>query len=209
MVKPVMYQTRRTYDSLLSYLETVVFPSDLCYRHKKKRHILFSCMGLSNFQWLITSNHIEEKTKLSVYMESKVWFYYYENTNATKKIIGYFIYHIWELIWKLTILLLCENILFPCNNMVLSVYRILFISHPRTTVRLSTIKIRIFSKVKQDRLKMDLYVILAPCWTFIRKVAFTFNKILLRLKFFWTWPFQKWMTNITRERPDVVYIQGH
>ena len=140
MVKPVMYQTRRTYDSLLSYLETVVFPSDLCYGHKKKRHILFSCMGLSNFQWLITSNHIEEKTKLSVYMESKVWFYYYENTNATKKIIGYFIYHIWELIWKLTILLLCENILFPCNNMVLSVYKILFISHPRTTVRPSTSK---------------------------------------------------------------------
>ena len=63
MVKPVMYQTRRTYDSLLSYLKTVVFPSDLCYGHKKKRHILFSCMGLSNFEWPITSNDIEEKTK--------------------------------------------------------------------------------------------------------------------------------------------------
>ena len=64
----------------------------------------------------------------------------------------------------MTILLLCKNILFPCNNMVLSVYRILFISHPRTTVRLSTFKIGIFSKVKQDRLKMDCCFILAPCF---------------------------------------------
>ena len=136
MVKPVMYQTRRTYDSLLSYLKTVVFPSDLCYGHKKKRHILFSCMGLSNFEWPITSNDIEEKTKFQF-----SWILTFDfRLMLQKQSIGYLIYHIWELIWNMTILLLWKNVLFPCNNMVLSVYRILFYSHPRTTVRLSTSK---------------------------------------------------------------------
>ena len=86
MVKPVMYQTRRTYDSLLSYLKTVVFPSDLCYGHKKKRHILFSCMGLSNFEWPITSNHIVEKTKFQFTWTLRFVF----TTNAIKTIYRIF-----------------------------------------------------------------------------------------------------------------------